>query len=264
MWKFWGFLTGSALVAAPILLMLEQPVTAKPEAAEALPVASAEPQEAVIFEPDVLLQTEPAAVETFFVAETPQPATASPAAQTTDPAAKPVEPPVSVVQFDPQPPPLAEPEPENSESDTPPPAEPQPTRIADATPAAVQETVEEAVPDTAQREVEAAETAAAPTVKTQLIWSPFRTESGAQGFARRLSKTTGVPVRVAESTPGRYRVGFDYPDEIQKNWLLGQIQARTGLDFAADLVAHEGTEDNGHTDTNADIGPGPAAGEPNG
>jgi hypothetical protein len=64
-----------------------------------------------------------------------------------------------------------------------------------------------------------------------LLWSPFRSEAAAQGFAKRLSHVSGVDVRVAEAKPGRYRVGFHYPDEVQKNWYIGQIQARTGLDL---------------------------------
>jgi hypothetical protein len=67
-----------------------------------------------------------------------------------------------------------------------------------------------------------------------LLWSPFRSAAAAEGFARRLSQVSGVDVRVAEAAPGRYQVGFNYRDDLQRNWYLGQIQARVGLDLGAD------------------------------
>lgn len=72
-----------------------------------------------------------------------------------------------------------------------------------------------------------------PPEQLHLLWSPFRNVAAAEGFARRLSRVSGVEVKVAQAEPGRYRVGFKYRDEIHKNWCLGQIQARTGLDLKA-------------------------------
>ncbi len=64
-----------------------------------------------------------------------------------------------------------------------------------------------------------------------LLWSPFRTRTAADGFARRLSKVSGVDVRVAEASPGHYRVGFDYGDAGERDAYLQLIVGRTGLDL---------------------------------
>jgi hypothetical protein len=68
--------------------------------------------------------------------------------------------------------------------------------------------------------------------RTQIIWSPFRSEPAANGFARRLTAVSGVDVTVSSTGNGLYFVGFDYVDDIHRNWCLGQIQARTGLDLS--------------------------------
>ncbi len=106
--------------------------------------------------------------------------------------------------------------------------EPSVTPIAAVKPALFADPVAEA--DEAAEPV-IATNAEADARQLHLFWSPFRSEHTAQGFAKRLTHVSGVDVRVAEAKPGRYRVGFDYFDEIHKNWYLGQIQARTGLDL---------------------------------
>jgi hypothetical protein len=111
-----------------------------------------------------------------------------------------------------------------------------------------QERVPSPVPDpVADAQASAAESQSTPQEPyregLQLLWSPFRTQSAASGFARRLSKLSGVDVRVADAAPGRYRVGFDYPDETQRRSALAQIQARTGLDLGIDLPSDETLDD---------------------
>ncbi len=62
-----------------------------------------------------------------------------------------------------------------------------------------------------------------------LFWSPFRSEWSAQGFARRLSSATQVPVEVVNAAPGQYRVAFSYQDETERLARIEQIEAITGL-----------------------------------
>ncbi len=70
-----------------------------------------------------------------------------------------------------------------------------------------------------------------------LCWSPFHTQGAATGVAGRLAELSGVDVRVFRVAPGQYRVGFAYDDQLERNWYLGQIQARTGLDlYNAELL----------------------------
>lgn len=62
-----------------------------------------------------------------------------------------------------------------------------------------------------------------------LFWSPFRSEWSAQGFARRLSSATQVPVEVVDAGPGHYRVGFSYQDETDRLAHIERIETITGL-----------------------------------
>ena len=64
---------------------------------------------------------------------------------------------------------------------------------------------------------------------TFLFWSQFRSESAAQGFARRLSAATQVPVEVVAAGPGNYRVAFSYVDETQRLAQINRIETITGL-----------------------------------
>jgi hypothetical protein len=64
---------------------------------------------------------------------------------------------------------------------------------------------------------------------TYLFWSPFRSEWAAQGFARRLTSATQVPVEVIAAAPGAYRVAFSYQDELQRQAWIDRIQTITGL-----------------------------------
>jgi hypothetical protein len=62
-----------------------------------------------------------------------------------------------------------------------------------------------------------------------LFWSPFRSEWSAQGFARRLSDATRVPVEVVAAGTGRYRVAFSYQDEAERLAHIERIETITGL-----------------------------------
>mgnify|MGYP001827181392 FL=1 len=62
-----------------------------------------------------------------------------------------------------------------------------------------------------------------------LFWSPFRSEWSAQGFARRLSSATRVPVEVVAAGTGQYRVAFSYQDETERLAHIERIETITGL-----------------------------------
>jgi len=64
---------------------------------------------------------------------------------------------------------------------------------------------------------------------TFLFWSPFRSMWAAEGFARRLTAATQVPVEVVDGGPGNYRVAFGYHDELQRRARVDRITTITGL-----------------------------------
>ena len=72
---------------------------------------------------------------------------------------------------------------------------------------------------------------AAAEVSRYLVWSPFRSEWAAQGFARRLTLATEVPVEVINEGPGNYQVVFSYRDDGERQALVTQIENVTGLEL---------------------------------
>jgi len=64
-----------------------------------------------------------------------------------------------------------------------------------------------------------------------LVWTPFRSHWAAEGFARRLTLATDVPVEVVNETPGHYQVVFRYRDEGERQTMVEQIEAVTGLEL---------------------------------
>jgi hypothetical protein len=63
------------------------------------------------------------------------------------------------------------------------------------------------------------------------VWTSFRSEWAADGFARRLTRATDVPVEVVNEAPGDYRVVLRYRDEGEREDMLRQIEAVTGLEL---------------------------------
>lgn len=63
------------------------------------------------------------------------------------------------------------------------------------------------------------------------VWTPFRSHWAAEGFARRLTLATDVPVEVVNETPGHYQVVFRYRDEGERQTMVEQIEAVTGLEL---------------------------------
>jgi hypothetical protein len=63
------------------------------------------------------------------------------------------------------------------------------------------------------------------------VWTSFRSEWAADGFARRLSRATDVPVEVVNDAPGDYRVVLPYRDEGEREDMIRQIEAVTGLEL---------------------------------
>ena len=64
-----------------------------------------------------------------------------------------------------------------------------------------------------------------------LVWSPFRSEWAAKGFARRLTLATEVPVEVINEGPENYQVVFSYRDDSERQALVTQIENVTGLEL---------------------------------
>jgi hypothetical protein len=63
------------------------------------------------------------------------------------------------------------------------------------------------------------------------VWSPFRSEWAANGFARRLVLATDVPVEVVNESPGNYQVVFSYRDDGERQALVERIETVTGLEL---------------------------------
>ena len=63
------------------------------------------------------------------------------------------------------------------------------------------------------------------------VWSPFRSEWAANGFARRLTMATEVPVEVINESPGNYQVVFSYSDDGERQALVERIETITGLEL---------------------------------
>jgi hypothetical protein len=63
------------------------------------------------------------------------------------------------------------------------------------------------------------------------VWSPFRSEWAANGFARRLALATDVPVEVVNESPGNYQVVFSYRDDGERQALVERIETVTGLEL---------------------------------
>jgi hypothetical protein len=68
-------------------------------------------------------------------------------------------------------------------------------------------------------------------VSRYLVWSPFRSEWAAKGFARRLTLATEVPVEVINEGPENYQVVFSYRDDSERQALVTQIENVTGLEL---------------------------------
>jgi hypothetical protein len=67
------------------------------------------------------------------------------------------------------------------------------------------------------------------TTRSHIFWSPFRSQWAAEGFARRLTNATQIPIEVVEAGSGQYRVAFDYRDEGQRLEHIERIESITGL-----------------------------------
>ncbi len=62
----------------------------------------------------------------------------------------------------------------------------------------------------------------------QQVWVPFRSQTSAEGFARRLSSETEHPFGIDRRGPGRYQVFFAYADEDERRRLLEQVRPLIG------------------------------------
>lgn len=65
--------------------------------------------------------------------------------------------------------------------------------------------------------------------QTHLFWSPFRSKWAAEGFARRLTNSTQIPIEVISAGKGNFRVAFNYRDESERSAHIERIETITGL-----------------------------------
>jgi len=63
------------------------------------------------------------------------------------------------------------------------------------------------------------------------VWSPFRSQWAAQGFARRLTLATELPMEVVNEGPGNYQVIFRYREDRERQAMVRQIETITGLEL---------------------------------
>jgi len=63
------------------------------------------------------------------------------------------------------------------------------------------------------------------------FWQPFRSQIAANGFAARLEAVTDMDYRVVRRMPGAYEVTFAYVDDSELTAKLAQIETATGLNL---------------------------------
>lgn len=70
-----------------------------------------------------------------------------------------------------------------------------------------------------------------PTSASATFWKPFRSHYSAAGFARRMSRATGIEIKVIEADKHLYKVAFNYSDEHERAAKTSLIENVTGLDL---------------------------------
>ena len=70
------------------------------------------------------------------------------------------------------------------------------------------------------------------TMQWQSFWNPFRSEIAANGFVAQLERVTGLDYRVVRVKPGHYEVAFAYLNDAERRPKLSQIEAATGLELS--------------------------------
>lgn len=63
------------------------------------------------------------------------------------------------------------------------------------------------------------------------VWSPFKSQWAAQGFARRLTRATDVPMEVVNEGTGNFQVIFSYRDDGERLARIKRIETVTGLEL---------------------------------
>ncbi len=79
--------------------------------------------------------------------------------------------------------------------------------------------------------------AADESLPLQIVWSAFRSETSANGFAAMLQSQLSSPFTVIKSAPGHYEVGFYYKSEKVRAERLAAIEAITSYKFASEVGA---------------------------
>ncbi|MDZ7684838.1 MAG: hypothetical protein U5O39_07365 [Gammaproteobacteria bacterium] len=61
-----------------------------------------------------------------------------------------------------------------------------------------------------------------------MAWSPFRSETSARGFARKLREQTTHEFEVVRVGPGHYEVGFEFESSDERDTILNAVESVTG------------------------------------
>lgn len=99
----------------------------------------------------------------------------------------------------------------------------------DAAPNAAPNAAQNAAPNAAMAATLPDYAAPPPQDDWHVIWTPFRSELSAKGFAEHLGQTTGYRFRVLRAGPGQYRVAVASAAGADPSESLRAIEAATGL-----------------------------------
>jgi len=63
----------------------------------------------------------------------------------------------------------------------------------------------------------------------QIFWKPFQTRVQASGFAKQLTKSSGVDCQAVRNSEGFYRIFFEYSDEVDLQNKISRLIETGGL-----------------------------------
>ena len=75
------------------------------------------------------------------------------------------------------------------------------------------------------------------TLQFQVVWTPFRSQTSAEGFADKLSLQLEKEFEVIRTGPGHYEVGFNFVNQPERVQVMEAINTMTG--FTSEQPARE-------------------------
>lgn len=103
-----------------------------------------------------------------------------------------------------------------------------PELIPELTPEVMPEVLTEALPEIAGVYVGDPFTFAEPESGSAVVWTAFRSEASATGFARHLTNAINHPFSVTRVGPGNYQVSYAFTDTAEADRLAEQVELITG------------------------------------